>query len=58
MGAYILNYNQSTTDETTKPENDYSEENRYHHYIATIFGSILVGIMVVIFFGCIATRHR
>ena len=58
MGAYALNYNQSTTDETTYPGNDYSEDKRHHHYITTIFASVVAGVIVAIFLGCIATRHR
>ena len=58
VGAYILSYNQSTSDETTKPEIDYSEDKRHHHYIVGVFASVVAGIMVAIFLSCIATRNR
>ena len=58
VGVYILNYNQSTSDEITKLEIDYSEDQRHHHYIAGVFASVVAGIMVAISLSCIAARHR
>ena len=58
-GGYLLKYNQSDTDNTTNPGNDYSENSGFIHYIKMPLVTILAGIIIAIFFGCIvATRYR